>query len=180
MSFTARDSAERWRGGDEDGRRAVVGRWRGGDGSKGGNETGGDGDGVREDWHMATGAAGGAAAGVVVGGSGGQGASGAGALGGAWRPRWARRGGGAAAGVGRLGGARRAWRPWARRVGAAWLRHDGGRRAAGRGAAWWRRGGRAWRSAAAPLVRQRERKGSEAGYKGLPRRDAWHGRPAAP
>ena len=49
MSFTARDSAERWRGGDEDGRRATVGRWRGGGGSKGGNETGGDGDGVRED-----------------------------------------------------------------------------------------------------------------------------------
>ena len=53
MSFTARDNAERWRGGDEDRRRATVGRWRGGDGSKGGNKTGGDGDEVREDGHTA-------------------------------------------------------------------------------------------------------------------------------
>ena len=81
MSFTARDSAERWRGGDEDGRRAAVGRWRGGGGSKGGNETGGDGDGVREDGH------------TTAGGSAGRGASGVGALVEArrtWRPGWVR------------------------------------------------------------------------------------------
>ena len=60
MSFTARDSVERWRGDDEDGRRAAVGRWRGGGGSKGGNETERDGDGVKEDWHTAVGAVGGA------------------------------------------------------------------------------------------------------------------------
>jgi len=65
MTFTARDSAERWRGGDEDGRRAAVGRWRGSGGSKGGNETGGDGDGDREDRHTVVGAVGGAS-GVVA------------------------------------------------------------------------------------------------------------------
>ena len=40
-------------------------RWRGGGGSKGGNETGGDGDGDREDRHTVVGAVGGAS-GVVA------------------------------------------------------------------------------------------------------------------
>ncbi|XP_066354436.1 glycine-rich RNA-binding protein 10-like [Miscanthus floridulus] len=78
MSFTSRDSAERWRGGDEDGRRATVGRWRGGGGNKRGNETWGDGDGVREDGHTAAGAA----VGVAAGGSAGRGVSDVGSPGG--------------------------------------------------------------------------------------------------